>query len=131
MRDEKDFEGLQQQTARDHSLLKSRFPRPVDTNNELKHLLWQELALSKLIGGWIPAIPVYDQKVRLGRLCYLHNRNVKCLHERIMELPGGMKDSEWMSDRTKETFERIFGAKDENMFIASYFFLLKQMYIQY
>ncbi|WP_134698726.1 hypothetical protein [Ammoniphilus sp. YIM 78166] len=131
MRDEKDFEGLQQKTAADKSVLKKRYLRPVDTSNELKHLLWQELALSKLIAGWIPAIPVYDQKVRLGSLSYLHNRNVKCLYERIKELPGGIHDSDWMSDMTRETFERVFGAANEYGFFVSYLFILKQLYAQY
>jgi hypothetical protein len=131
MRDEKDFEGLQQKTATGKSYLKIRFLRPVDTCHELKHLLWQELALSKLIGGWIPAIPVYDQKVRLGRLCYLHNRNAKCLYERIDELPGGIHESDWMSDITREAFERIFGAVDEQGFFISYLFIVKQLYAQY
>ncbi|MDR6553181.1 hypothetical protein [Paenibacillus qinlingensis] len=131
MRDEKDFEGLQQSMTTEHSFLKNRFLRPVDTSNELKHLLWQELALSKLIGGWIPAIPVYEHKIELGRLCYVHNRNVKCLYERIEELPGGMHDKDWMPDITREAFERMFGAPDEHAFLISYLYIHRQLYAQY
>ncbi|WP_248928388.1 ferritin-like domain-containing protein [Paenibacillus hamazuiensis] len=132
MKDEKDFEGLEKkQTDADRSPLRQRFLRPVDTANELKHLLWQELKLSKLIGGWIPAIPVYEQKMTLGRYAYLHNRNVKCLYERIQELPGGLGEKEWIPDLTNEAMERIFAAPDEKTFFLSYHFVLKKLYEQY
>ena len=118
MRDEKDFEGLQLNKATENSLLKQRFLRPVDTLNELKRLLWQELALSKLIAGWIPAIPVYEQKLRLGRQCYMHNRNVKCLYERASELPGGIHYNDWMSDLTREALNG-FSVLQTNMLLWS------------
>ena len=130
MTDELDFEELRQR-RKERSRTDARFLRPTDTSRELKRLLWQELALSKLIGGWIPAIPAYDRKMRLGRQCYLHNRNAKCLYERIEELPGGMNDNEWMPDLTRETFERMFGAADEHAFMVSYLFAVRQLYAQY
>jgi hypothetical protein len=132
MRNDKDFEGIERNTtAADHNVLKQRYLRPVDTSHALKHLLWQELKLSKLIGGWIPAIPIYEQKVQLGRLAYLHNRNVKCLYERIADLPGKINDNDWIPDIVDEALERIFGADSEETFFVSYLFVLKQLYAQY
>jgi hypothetical protein len=89
------------------------------------------LRISKLIGGWIPAIPVYEQKVALGRFSYVHNRHVKCLYERIMELPGGLHEKEWIPDLTNEALERIFAAPNEPTFFLSYHFILKKLYEQY
>lgn len=133
MRDEADFDALRrrQQPETGRSALKERFLRPIDTSLALQDLMWQELALSKLIGGWIPAVPVYEQKVKLGRLCYWHNRHVKYLYERIEELPGGHRDGDWMPDATREAFERMFGASDETAFLLSYAFVLKRLYAQY
>ncbi|WP_135555874.1 hypothetical protein [Paenibacillus cymbidii] len=131
MRDETDFEGLQSKTESGQRTLKSRFLRPLDTSDELKPLLWEELALSKLIAGWIAAIPSYERKMRLGRLAYVHNRNVKCLYERIQELPGAIRDADWMPEVTREAFERLFGAADENGFLVSYTYVLGKLYARY
>lgn len=132
MREEEEFEELRQKTAEtERSSRRVRYQRPVDTSRELRHLLWQELAVSKLIGGWIPAVPSYDWKVQLGRLCYVHNRHVKWLYERIEELPESIRDTDWMPDTTREAIERIFGAVDEQAFMVSYDFILRQLYRQY
>jgi hypothetical protein len=130
--DEDVFAGIERKsTTADQNALKQRFLRPVDTAELLKDLLWQEFKLSKLIGGWIPAILKYDQKVRLGRHTYIHNRNVKCLYDRIKELPGKWNDKEWIPETVNEAFERIFAAESEQGFMVSYLFTLKQLFVQY
>jgi uncharacterized ferritin-like protein (DUF455 family) len=132
MNNEEDFGGIENtRTLADRHPLKLRFLRPVDTSAELKALLWQELKLSKLIGGWIPAVPQYETKVTLGRFAYAHNRHAKLLYERIAELPGGIKDSDWIPEATDEAYERLFGAADEHGFLVSYQFVLQRLYGQY
>lgn len=132
MKDEKDFEGLEKKaTSADRSALKGRFLRPVDTSAILKHLLWQEFSLSRMIAGWIIAIPVYEQKLQLGRHAYVHNRNVKFLRERIVELPGGLNDNEWIPVQVREAFDRLFTAPSPQAFFVSYLFVIKRLYEQY
>ncbi len=132
MKDEQDFEGIERKsTAADQSARKSRFLRPVDTSDALKHLLWQEFSLSRMIAGWITADPVYEHKLQLGRHAYLHNRNVKFLRERIVELPGGLNDNEWIPLHTQEGFERLFTAPSAETFYISYLYALKKLHEQY
>lgn len=132
MKDEQNFAGIEShRPTADGSLLQARFLRPVDTSMALRHLLWQELKLSKLIGGWIPAIASYDRKVKLARHMYVHNQHMKLLYERIEELPGALNENEWMPDLIDEAYERLFGAADEAGFLSSYLFALRRLYAQY
>ncbi|MFE5321815.1 DUF455 family protein [Paenibacillus sp. NPDC056579] len=132
MKDDKDFDGLEKKVSfADQYTLRGRFMRPVDTSAILKHLMWQEFSLSRIIAGWIIAIPTYDQKLQLGRHAYLHNRNVKFLRERIVELPGGLNDNEWIPSYVREAFDRLFTASSPNAFFISYLFVLKRLHEQY
>jgi hypothetical protein len=129
---EQEFDGIEQDnTVADRNALRKRFLRPIDTSITLKHLMWQELKLSKLLGGWIPAVSIYEQKLHLGRHTYLHNRNVKFLYERIMELPKKLNEHDWIPEHINEAYERIFAAESVKAFYLSYLFVQKKINIAY
>ncbi|WP_019004492.1 DUF455 family protein [Cohnella laeviribosi] len=110
---------------------KSPYLRPTDTGEMLKTLFWQEFELSRIAFGWVPAVPKYESKLKLGRFGYLHNRNAKFLEARINELPVTLNKNESAVALTREAFERMTLAENDQHFFASYFFILQRLYEQY
>ncbi len=107
------------------------FLRPVDIAEKLKNLLWNEFELSRIAAGWIPAISLYEHKVKFGRFSYLHNQHMKQLHERINELRGGLGDHDWIPELTEEAFDRLALAPDYPCFLAGYHIAVQAQYKQY
>lgn len=111
--------------------VKQRLFRPTDTGDALKHLMWQELEMSRMAAGWVPALLKYEDKTRLARHSYVHNRHMKALHERIRELPVALSERDWSPALTEEAFERISLAPDEPCFLIGYQLLVTDLYRQY
>lgn len=109
----------------------SRFLRPTDTVEHLKQLLWFEFELSRMTAGWVPGVSNYEMKLKLGRFSYLHNRNVKCLHTRISELPGSFNDAQGSPPVVREAFERLSTAENHDQFLLSYLFVLQRLHAEY
>lgn len=109
----------------------SQFLRPTETGEILKTLLWQEFELSRIAFGWVPAIPNYENKLKLGRLGYLHNRNVTFLESRIKELPVSLNKNESAAELINQGFERLTLAGNDRDFFVSYFFILQRLKEQY
>lgn len=109
----------------------SQILRPEDTAARLLPLLWCEFELSRMAAGWVPAVRKYESKQMLGRLHYLHNRNVKWLHDRVKELPGSFHDKNGSPAPIREAFERFASAEHEAAFYSAYAFVLDQLTTEY
>jgi hypothetical protein len=109
----------------------TRFLRPTDTAECLKNLFWQEFELSRMVAGWVMGVPNYEMKLKLGRFAYLHNRNMKCLHDRIKELPVPFNDTQAAPALYREAFERVSMAASHYDFLVSYLFVLKRLHAEY
>ncbi|WP_219637778.1 DUF455 family protein [Cohnella sp. CFH 77786] len=105
--------------------------RPEDTANRLTAILWHEFELSRMAAGWVPAVRRYEHKLKLGRFHYVHNRNVRWLHERIRELPGVFQEKRGTPPVIREAFERLSTAAGEADFLYAYLFAVDQVYAQY
>ncbi|MFC5469028.1 DUF455 family protein [Cohnella suwonensis] len=105
--------------------------KPQDTAQRLIPLLWFEFELSRMAAGWVPAVKRYEHKLKLGRFHYMHNRNVRWLHERIKELPGAFHDKNGTPPVIREAFERLSTAENEADFLHAYLFAVDQAGVEY
>ncbi|MBO9608042.1 MAG: hypothetical protein J7639_18930 [Paenibacillaceae bacterium] len=108
-----------------------RFLRPIDTARLVSTLMWHEFELSRMAFGWMPAIPDFAVKGKLGRAGYVHNQHAKLLYERLTELPGSIGEKDGSPAVIRELFERIASAPSPAAFYRGYLFAVQRMYAEY
>ncbi|HZG56009.1 hypothetical protein [Paenibacillus sp.] len=105
--------------------------RPADTAEAIKLLLWKEFELSRLCAGWMPAVPRFGCKAKLARLQYIHSRDMKLLHGRANELPGGLPAKAWVPEAVRELYASASLAPSVAAFFAGYGLLLEDLLQSY
>lgn len=105
--------------------------KPEHTAARLATLFWLEFELSRLAAGWVPGVAQYENKQRLGRFMYLHNRNAHFIHERLRELPISLHEKEGPPTIIAEAMERMSLAANEQGFYVAYLYVIEQMEKEY
>lgn len=109
----------------------SFYLRPTDTAKFLKQFIWQEFEISRMVFGWVPAVPEFEMKGSLCRYGYIHSKNTKGLYDRMKELPGTLNEREDTPKIIRIAFERISLAPDTASFFVGYRTALNSIFTGY